>query len=61
MVRERLLLELGEHPRVRALAPELEARVLEGTLTPALAADELLAAFHDVPVQDPSDRTEPNS
>jgi len=46
MVQERLLLELGDHPRVKALAPKLEARVLEGTLTPALAADELLRAFH---------------
>ena len=45
MVRERLLAELGDHPRVRELAPGLKARVLEGTLTPALAADELLAAF----------------
>jgi LAO/AO transport system kinase len=49
MVRERLLHELGEHPRVRAVAPGLEARVLAGTLTPALAADELLAAFHGRP------------
>ena len=47
MVRERLLLELGEHPRVTALAPDLEAKVLAGTLTPALAADELLRAFHE--------------
>jgi LAO/AO transport system kinase len=46
MVRERLLAELGEHPRVRELAPSLEAEVLAGRLTPALAADELLAAFH---------------
>jgi len=49
MVRERLLLELGDHPTVKALAPTLEARVLEGTLTPALAADELLRAFHASP------------
>jgi LAO/AO transport system kinase len=56
MVRERLLHELGEHPRVRAVAPDLEARVLAGTLTPALAADELLAAFHGA-----DDRSEPNS
>jgi len=45
MVRERLLAELGDHPRVREVAPALEERVLAGTLTPALAADELLAAF----------------
>jgi LAO/AO transport system kinase len=45
MVRERLLAELGDHPRVRELAPSLEQQVLAGELTPALAADELLAAF----------------
>jgi LAO/AO transport system kinase len=49
MVRERLLAELGAHPRVRELAPSLEAGVLDGTLTPALAADELLRAFHSPP------------
>src|SRR4051812_32427584 len=45
MVRDTLLGELRTHPDVRALAPEVERAVLAGTLTPALAADRLLAAF----------------
>ncbi|WP_067815962.1 methylmalonyl Co-A mutase-associated GTPase MeaB [Actinomadura kijaniata] len=45
MVRDRLLSELHAHPAVRALAPELEAQVAAGTLTPALAADRILEAF----------------
>ncbi|GAA1563053.1 methylmalonyl Co-A mutase-associated GTPase MeaB [Actinomadura kijaniata] len=45
MVRDRLLAELHAHPAVRALAPELEAQVAAGTLTPALAADRILEAF----------------
>ncbi|KAB2352610.1 methylmalonyl Co-A mutase-associated GTPase MeaB [Actinomadura rudentiformis] len=45
MVRDRLLTELHEHPAVRELAPELEAQVEEGKLTPALAAERILAAF----------------
>ncbi|MGI5162920.1 methylmalonyl Co-A mutase-associated GTPase MeaB [Spirillospora sp. CA-253888] len=45
MVRDRLLAELGAHPAVRELAPELEAQVAAGTLTPALAAERILAAF----------------
>jgi LAO/AO transport system kinase len=47
MVRDRLQAELAEHPRVRELTPDVERRVLAGTLTPALAADELLKAFHE--------------
>ncbi|MFG2004691.1 methylmalonyl Co-A mutase-associated GTPase MeaB [Spirillospora sp. NPDC048911] len=45
MVRDRLLTELHEHPAVREAAPDLEAQVAEGTLTPALAAETILAAF----------------
>ncbi|WP_067803156.1 methylmalonyl Co-A mutase-associated GTPase MeaB [Actinomadura formosensis] len=45
MVRDRLLTELREHPGVRRLAPRLEQEVADGTLTPALAADRILAAF----------------
>lgn len=45
MVRMGLLDELREHPAVTALAPELERRVLDGSLTPTLAAERLLAAF----------------
>ncbi|MFC0042555.1 methylmalonyl Co-A mutase-associated GTPase MeaB [Actinomadura rayongensis] len=45
MVHDRLLGELHASPAVRALAPELEEAVAAGTLTPALAAERLLAAF----------------
>ncbi|MEW2354734.1 methylmalonyl Co-A mutase-associated GTPase MeaB [Spirillospora sp. NPDC029432] len=45
MVRDRLLTELHEHPAVRDMAPDLERAVADGTLTPALAAERILAAF----------------
>jgi LAO/AO transport system kinase len=45
MVRGALLDRLRTHPDVVALAPGVEREVLDGTLTPALAADRLLAAF----------------
>ncbi|MEO5876843.1 MAG: methylmalonyl Co-A mutase-associated GTPase MeaB [Streptosporangiaceae bacterium] len=45
MVQDRLLISLRTHPAVRSLVPELETQVSEGTLTPALAADRILAAF----------------
>ncbi|WP_248959033.1 methylmalonyl Co-A mutase-associated GTPase MeaB [Sphaerisporangium perillae] len=45
LVRDRLLARLKEDPRVAAISAEIEREVLEGTLTPALAADRLLAAF----------------
>ncbi|MFI1963297.1 methylmalonyl Co-A mutase-associated GTPase MeaB [Streptomyces pathocidini] len=45
MVRDQLLAALREHPEVRRVAPELEQRVRDGTLTATLAADALLAAF----------------
>ncbi|WP_018656129.1 methylmalonyl Co-A mutase-associated GTPase MeaB [Actinomadura flavalba] len=45
MVRDRLLSELHDAPAVRAVVPELEAEVAAGTLTPALAAERILAAF----------------
>jgi LAO/AO transport system kinase len=44
-LRRRLLDALHGHPAVVALAPEIEREVLGGTLTPALAADRILAAF----------------
>ncbi|MEV6572189.1 methylmalonyl Co-A mutase-associated GTPase MeaB [Streptomyces sp. NPDC051577] len=46
MVREELLERLRADPAVRDLAPALEASVREGTLTPTLAADRILKAFH---------------
>src|SRR3954466_7038759 len=39
MVRDTLLGELRTDPDVRALAPEVEREVVEGSLTPALAAE----------------------
>jgi LAO/AO transport system kinase len=44
-VRAQLLDELHEHPRVLRLAPALERQVLGGTLTPTLAAEQILDAF----------------
>ncbi|MFG1944350.1 methylmalonyl Co-A mutase-associated GTPase MeaB [Nonomuraea sp. NPDC048826] len=45
MVRDRLLAELRDDPRVSAIRAEVEREVLAGTLTPALAADRLLSVF----------------
>lgn len=45
MVRDELLDSLHSHPAVRKLAPDLEQRVREGTLTATLAAEEILHAF----------------
>ena len=45
MVRDGLEHQLRAHPAVRAAAPDLEAAVLAGELTPALAARRLLDAF----------------
>ncbi|MER5863354.1 methylmalonyl Co-A mutase-associated GTPase MeaB [Kitasatospora sp. NPDC002040] len=46
MVHDQLLARLHEHPEVRRLAPGLEQRVREGTLTATTAADLITAAFH---------------
>ncbi|ETK37258.1 methylmalonyl Co-A mutase-associated GTPase MeaB [Microbispora sp. ATCC PTA-5024] len=45
LVRDRLLARLQE--RTAPLAPGIERQVLDGTLTPSLAADRILAAFLD--------------
>jgi len=45
LVRDRLLGELRSHPSVAGLAPQIERDVLDGALTPALAAEAILAAF----------------
>jgi LAO/AO transport system kinase len=47
LVRDRLLAGLQE--KVAPIAPEIERQVLDGTLTPSLAADRLLAAFQPEP------------
>ncbi|GAA4738257.1 methylmalonyl Co-A mutase-associated GTPase MeaB [Modestobacter marinus] len=49
LVRDGLEHQLREHPAVRSAAPELEAAVLAGELTPALAARQLLDAFGTAP------------
>ena len=45
MVRTSLIDELQNHPAVRAAATQVERQVLNDSLTPALAAERLLAAF----------------
>ncbi|GAA3139132.1 methylmalonyl Co-A mutase-associated GTPase MeaB [Planomonospora alba] len=45
LVTDRLLQRLREHPAVAAVAAEAERAVLDGTLTPALAAERILDAF----------------
>ncbi|GGM62985.1 ATPase/protein kinase [Thermopolyspora flexuosa] len=46
LVQDRLMTALHEHPEVRAISAQVEREVLDGTLTPSLAADRLLAAFY---------------
>ncbi|MEU9040919.1 MULTISPECIES: methylmalonyl Co-A mutase-associated GTPase MeaB [unclassified Kitasatospora] len=45
MVHDQLYARLHEHPEVRQLAPELEAKVRAGSLPAGLAAQQLLDAF----------------
>ena len=45
LITDRLLTRLRGHPEVAAITAEVEREVQEGTLTPSLAADRLLAAF----------------
>ncbi|MFJ3906340.1 methylmalonyl Co-A mutase-associated GTPase MeaB [Streptomyces sp. NPDC090025] len=47
MVRDELLTRLHSDPAVRELTPDVERRVREGSLTPTLAAERILAAFGD--------------
>jgi LAO/AO transport system kinase len=47
LVRDQLLQELHDDPRVRELTPGVEQEVGGGTLTPALACERILAAFRD--------------
>ncbi len=49
MVRDGLLAQLRESPAVRELAPGLEKQVLDGTLTPTLAAEQILTALKTAP------------
>jgi GTPase len=45
LVRDGLEHRLRAHPAVRAATPDLEAAVLTGELTPALAAQQVLDTF----------------
>jgi LAO/AO transport system kinase len=45
LVHDRLLTRLHEHRGVRALAPALEQRVRDGSVTATTAADQILEAF----------------
>jgi LAO/AO transport system kinase len=45
LVRDQLLDRLRDSPELHALAPLLEAAVRDGTLTPGLAAQQLVTAF----------------
>jgi LAO/AO transport system kinase len=47
IVRDRLLRSLRDHPDVRSAIPDLERDVRDGTLTPSLAAERILSAFHE--------------
>jgi LAO/AO transport system kinase len=45
LVHDQLLARLHEHPGVRAIAPALEQKVRDGSLTATTAADQILDAF----------------
>ncbi|WP_405494482.1 methylmalonyl Co-A mutase-associated GTPase MeaB [Nocardia sp. NBC_00511] len=49
MVHDSLLRRLTDNPRVKSLRPDVESRIRDGSLTPALAAEEILKAFDDRP------------
>ncbi|MGW3951195.1 methylmalonyl Co-A mutase-associated GTPase MeaB [Streptomyces sp. NPDC004752] len=49
MVRDELLGRLHADPAVRAIAPELEQRVRDGSLTATLAAQQILKTFGERP------------
>jgi LAO/AO transport system kinase len=55
LVRDQLLDRLRDSPELQAIAPALEAGVRSGTLTPGLAAQQLIAAF----LPDPADPEAP--
>jgi LAO/AO transport system kinase len=56
LVRDGLEHQLRAHPEVRAATPELEAAVLAGELTPALAARQVLDTFLGTRFLDPERR-----
>ncbi|GFN83791.1 methylmalonic aciduria type a protein, mitochondrial [Plakobranchus ocellatus] len=44
-VRDHIMGRFQQHPRVRALLPDMEKMVMDGLITPGLAADYLLEVF----------------
>lgn len=48
MIDEGVLAALRAHPEVDALLAKIEPAVVEGRVTPSLAAGRVLAAFGDV-------------
>jgi LAO/AO transport system kinase len=47
MVNDQLLRRLADHPGVKAVRAQVEKGVRDGSLTPALAAEEILRAFDE--------------
>lgn len=45
MVHDQLLRRLADNPNVKAIRAQVEKQVRDGTLTAALAAEEILDAF----------------
>lgn len=45
LIQESALRHFQEHPEVQAALPEMERRVVQGDVSPGLAADLLLRAF----------------
>ena len=45
MVHDQILRRLADNPAVKDVRAEIESAVRAGTLTPALAAEQILAAF----------------
>ncbi|MCX4091534.1 methylmalonyl Co-A mutase-associated GTPase MeaB [Nocardia sp. alder85J] len=45
MVHDQLLRRLADNPAVKAVRPQVENQVRDGSLTPALAAEQILRAF----------------
>jgi LAO/AO transport system kinase len=53
MIDDQLRSRLRGHPRVRAMTGELERAILDGEITPTLAADRVLGAFLAEPDKSP--------
>ncbi|MDG2242072.1 MAG: methylmalonyl Co-A mutase-associated GTPase MeaB [Rhodospirillaceae bacterium] len=47
MIEDLLVEKLKAHPEIKAMVPNIESAVTEGTLTPALAAEKMLKTFRE--------------